>query len=153
MALPDGTRGRVVLDNITVLFQFVPAPPESVRMANRQDFRPKLFDEDDPIFVGTMSVFMALAAVLMIYVWNTDPVATVDVEAYKDRFVEMMVEAAKEQKEEQEIEPVETLDGEPVEEEEAPPRLSGRKTLPLQLAEPLVLTRCPLFSTAMAIFS
>ena len=42
-------------------------------MVNRQDFRPKLFDEDDPVFVGTLSVFMAMAAVLLIYVWNTEP--------------------------------------------------------------------------------
>jgi hypothetical protein len=81
-----------VLDNITVLFQFVPAPPESVRMANRQDFRPKLLDDDDPIFVGSMSVFMALAAVVMIYVWNTEPVDSIDLEAYQDRFVEMYQE-------------------------------------------------------------
>lgn len=103
MALPDGTRGRVVLENITVLFQFVPAPPESVRMANRQDFRPKLLDEDDPIFIGTMSVFIALAVVLMIYVWNTEPVDSVDLEAYQDRFIEMVLEAAEQTQEEEQV--------------------------------------------------
>jgi hypothetical protein len=122
MALPDGTRGRVVLENITVLFQFVPAPPESVRMANRQDFRPKLLDEDDPIFIGTMSVFIALAAVLMIYVWNTEPVDTVDLEAYQDRFIEMVLNAAEEAKEEQTVVEIESDDADEVEKlDEEPP--------------------------------
>jgi outer membrane biosynthesis protein TonB len=120
LPLKDGTRGRVALDNLTVLFQFVPAPPESVRMANRQDFRPKLLDEDDPVFVGTMSVFMALAAVLMIYVWNTDPVESVSLAEFQDRFVEMVLDAAEKEKEEQTIE--ETSDeGEKVKEEEETP--------------------------------
>ena len=64
LPLGDGSRGKVVVGAITVLFQFVPAPPESARMVNRQDFRPKLFDEDDPVFIGSLSVFMAMAAVL-----------------------------------------------------------------------------------------
>ena len=89
-------------------------------MANRQDFRPKLLDEDDPVFVGTMSVFMALAAVLMIYVWNTDPVESVSLAEFQDRFVEMVIDAAEKEKEEQTIE--ETSDeGEKVKEEEDPP--------------------------------
>ena len=62
LPLSSSARGKVVIGDITVLFQFVPAPPESARMVNRQDFRPMLFDEDDPVFIGTLSVFMAMAA-------------------------------------------------------------------------------------------
>jgi hypothetical protein len=116
----DGARGKVVVGNITVLFQFVPAPPESARMVNRQDFRPRLFDEDDPVFIGTLSVFMAMAAVLLIYVWNTDPVETTTLAEIPDRFVQII-----QPKDEQPDKPdpvveekvLETADGKPADKE------------------------------------
>ena len=63
----------------------------------------RMLDEDDPIFIGTMSVFIALAVVLMIYVWNTEPVDSVDLEAYQDRFIEMVLEAAEQTQEEEQV--------------------------------------------------
>jgi len=115
LPIGDGSRGKVVVGDITVLFQFVPAPPESARMVNRQDFRPKLFDEDDPVFVGTLSVFMAMAAVLLIYVWNTEPQETTTLEEVPDRFVEIIQPQPDEPPEPVEEQVVETPDGPPVE--------------------------------------
>lgn len=117
LPLGDGSRGKVVVGDITVLFQFVPAPPESARMVNRQDFRPKLFSEDDPVFIGTLSVFMAMAAVLLIYVWNTDPQETTTLEEVPDRFVQIIQPKDVEPPEPVEQEVVETPDGTPVEKE------------------------------------
>jgi hypothetical protein len=117
--LEEYSRGKVVLDNITVLFQFVPAPPESARMVNRHDFRPKLLDEDDPVFLGSMALFMSMAAVLMIYVWNTEPPEIVSLDEVEDRFVELVLND-RDSREPEELK-IESEDGEKVQEEEAPP--------------------------------
>jgi len=117
--LEEHSRGKVVLDNITVLFQFVPAPPESARMVNRHDFRPKLLDEDDPVFLGSMALFMAMAAVVMIYVWNTEPPELVSLDEVPDRFVEVVLPKDEPQAVD-EIQ-LETEDGEKVAEEEQEP--------------------------------
>ncbi len=123
--LEEHSRGKVVLDNITVLFQFVPAPPESARMVNRHDFRPKLLDEDDPVFLGSMALFMSMAAVLMIYVWNTDPAEIVSLDEVPDRFVELVL--PKEDSTPPEELQLETDDGQAVEKEDAPPEETETK--------------------------
>ena len=41
LPLTEKNRGKIVIDDVTVLFQFVAAPPESARMMGKQDFRPK----------------------------------------------------------------------------------------------------------------
>jgi outer membrane biosynthesis protein TonB len=118
LPLSDSARGKVVIGDITVLFQFVPAPPESARMLNRQDFRPMLFDEDDPVFIGTLSVFMAMAAVLMIYVWNTEPTETTSLEEIPDRFVEIIQPPDRDDKPEVEEKKPGPIDPKKVEKEE-----------------------------------
>ncbi|MEC8193074.1 MAG: AgmX/PglI C-terminal domain-containing protein [Myxococcota bacterium] len=121
LPLGDSGRGKVVIGDVTVLFQFVPAPPESARMVNRQDFRPKLFDEDDPVFVGALSVCLAMAAVLMIWAWNTPPVETTSLEEIPDRFVEI-IKAPDEPDEPEVVEQaIENPDAKPVETEEKKP--------------------------------
>lgn len=84
-------RGKVVVGDVTVLFQFVAAPPESARMVTKQDFRPKLLDDDDPVFLGFLALFSALATVLMIYVYNTDPIEMVPLDEIPDRFVDVVI--------------------------------------------------------------
>jgi len=118
LPLSSSARGKVVIGDITVLFQFVPAPPESARMVNRQDFRPMLFDEDDPVFIGTLSVFMAMAAVLMIYVWNTDPTEVTSLEEIPDRFVEIIQPAERDDPPEIEEQKLESVEAKEVEKEE-----------------------------------
>jgi hypothetical protein len=82
IALSNSDRGKVAIDDITVLFQFVAAPPESVKAASgsAKDFRPKFFDEDDPVFYSFLGMFSALAAALIIYVVNTEPVIDIPIE-------------------------------------------------------------------------
>jgi outer membrane biosynthesis protein TonB len=121
LPLGDGARGKVVIGDVTVLFQFVPAPPESARMVNRQDFRPKLFDDDDPVFVGALSVFMAMAAVMLIYVWNTPPVEVTSLEELPDRFVEIIQPPDEKEKPDVEEVVLENPDATKVEKEEDKP--------------------------------
>ncbi|MGB0640572.1 MAG: hypothetical protein ACPGTU_14635, partial [Myxococcota bacterium] len=125
--LVDRSRGKVVIDNVTVLFQFVPAPPESARMVNRQDFRPKLFDEDDPVFVGALTVFMAMAAVLMIYVWSTPPSEMETMEELPDRFVEILTPQEEEPEEVQPLEELVTDAGKEVEKEVEKEKVKEKK--------------------------
>ena len=84
-------RGKVVIGDVTVLFQFVPAPVESVRKVTRQDFRPRLLDEDDPVFLGSLSLFSAVGAVMLVYAANTEPVETISIEELPDRFVNIVI--------------------------------------------------------------
>jgi hypothetical protein len=76
---------------VTILFQFVPAPVESVRKVTRQDFRPRLLDEDDPVFIGTLSLWSAVGAVMLVYAANTEPVDTISIEELPDRFVNIVI--------------------------------------------------------------
>jgi outer membrane biosynthesis protein TonB len=127
LPLGDGARGKVVIGSVTVLFQFVPAPPESARMVNRQDFRPRLFDEDDPVFIGSLSVFLAMGAVLMIFAWNTDPLETVSLEEVPDRFVQIIKPAEEPEKPVVEEQKVEVQDGTPVKKEEKVEKAKEKK--------------------------
>ena len=91
MSITDKNRGKVVIDDTTVLFQFVPAPLESARMLSHKDFRPKLIEEDDPVFLAFLATFSLMAAVLMIYVFNTEPPELASIDDIPDRFVELII--------------------------------------------------------------
>jgi outer membrane biosynthesis protein TonB len=90
IALSEQSRGKIAIGDVTVLFQFVAAPPESARKIATQDFRPKLLDEDDPIFLGFLALWSAMAVVLMIYVYTTDPMESVPMDKIPDRFVQIV---------------------------------------------------------------
>lgn len=67
IVLDEADRGKVQLGGVSVLFQFIEAPPAPVQ-ALRGSFRPRLIDEDDPVFLGILSLCSAAAAAMMIYV-------------------------------------------------------------------------------------
>ncbi len=99
-------RGKIEVDQVTVLFQFVSAPPESARLvASRQDFRPRLIDDDDPVFLGFLALWTAVAALLMVYVFNTEPPELVPLEQIPDRFVEVVI-PPKDQKPKEDLPPI-----------------------------------------------
>lgn len=120
IALNEQSRGKIAVGDVTVLFQFVAAPPESARKIARQDFRPKLLDEDDPIFLGFLALWSAVAVVLMIYVYTTDPMESVTMDKIPDRFV-TIIKAADEVEPPPEIKPEEdpNLRSEQLKKEEA----------------------------------
>ncbi|MBN2800125.1 MAG: AgmX/PglI C-terminal domain-containing protein [Deltaproteobacteria bacterium] len=91
MTLTDKDRGKVTIDNVTILFQFVAPPPvQAVRPIQAMDFRPRLLEEDDPIFLGFLAIFTALAAVLVIYVANTEP-REIKMDQIPERFTKMLI--------------------------------------------------------------
>ncbi len=82
--LDEGARGRLVLGpRLSLLFQFVPSPPQPLR-SGRQDFRPRYLEAEDPVFYGFLGMFSALAAVAMVYVYTQPPGQNLDIEEYDE---------------------------------------------------------------------
>ncbi len=65
--LTESARGKIAMGAVTLLFQFVPAPPESARAVSASDFRPRLIDNDDPLFLGLLGIFSAVAAASIVW--------------------------------------------------------------------------------------
>jgi hypothetical protein len=106
LQLGDWERGKVKLDTITVLFQFVAPPPvQAVKPLEEMDFRPRLIDEDDPVFLGFLAVWSALGLLFAIWVYNTDLPPTPSLEELPDRFTSLVM-----QPDETEAPEVETTD-------------------------------------------
>ncbi len=120
LPVSEGNRGKVSVGGVTILFQFVPPPPEPMRAGAKMDFRPKLIEEDDPVFYGFLGLFAALATVLMIYVYNAEPVERVAIEEIPDRFTDIIMEAPEDTPPE-EVEPLVDPDaeGEKIERDDA----------------------------------
>lgn len=74
LPLTEHHRGKITIDSVTVLFQFVPPPPvRAVTPIQQTDFRPRIIEEDDPVFLGFLGIWSALGIVLAIWVWRTEP--------------------------------------------------------------------------------
>lgn len=119
--LTEKDRGKVTIDNVTILFQFVPPPPvQAVKPIQAMDFRPRLLEEDDPIFLGFLAVFTALGTVLAIYVSNTEP-REVKLEQVPERFTKMLLpkEEPKDLKDPPKEEPKDDPNARPTKTEEA----------------------------------
>ena len=91
LPLTEKNRGKISIDNVTVLFQFVPAPPEPLHPTYKTDFRPKLFTEDDPVFLGFLGLFTLLAAVFVVYVQSVDTPALLPADVLPERFVKLAI--------------------------------------------------------------
>lgn len=91
LPLKDTDKGKLKVGNTTILFQFVPPPPISAAAAaGKVSFRPKLIQDDDPVFFGFLALWSALGAVFMVWVYNTEvPETTFD--EIPDRFKRIVV--------------------------------------------------------------
>lgn len=93
LPLTERDRGKITIGNVTILFQFVQPPPQqAVKPIQAMDFRPRLLEADDPIFLGFLAIFTALAAVLVIYVANTEPRPVNSLAQIPDRFTKIIME-------------------------------------------------------------
>lgn len=91
LPLTEQDRGKISVDSVTVLFQFVAPPPQkAVKPIQAMDFRPRLIEEDDPIFLGFLGVWAALGLVLAIWVWQADP-PELTIDDVPERFVKLVV--------------------------------------------------------------
>lgn len=114
LALTEQDRGKIAIGDVTMLFQFVPPPPvQAVQPLQAMDFRPRLLEDDDPIFFGFLGVWAALAVILLLVVWNSDP-PEYTLEEMPDRFTKLILEPEAPDTEVEDTEPEETDDqGEP----------------------------------------
>ena len=109
LPIQENSRGKVVIDGISVLFQFVPAPPQPMGRAVHMDFRPRFIEDDDPVFFGFLALFAALATSLVIYS-HTVELSKVDLFLDSpERFADLLMEKDDKDEEEKE-EPEEVTD-------------------------------------------
>lgn len=92
LPLHESHRGKISVDGVTILFQFVPAPPEPLQPRGNLDFRPRLIDQSDPVFLAFLGLFTALATLMMIYVYTAPPREPTTFFQLPDRFVNLVVD-------------------------------------------------------------
>lgn len=130
LPLTEQDRGKIGIDNVTVLFQYVPPPPvQAVRPIERMDFRPQMFDEDDPAFFVFLALFTALAVVFAVGIYLAPPPAELTFDQIDDRFTQLVIERKKdtEKKERKEREVEEDLNPERKEAEKKPDEVKEAK--------------------------
>lgn len=89
LQLTSQDRGKLELGDVFVLFQFVAPPPQkAVKPIKAMDFRPRLLEDDDPVFLGFLAIWSALALVLTVWVWNSE-LPNYSMEDIPDRFVKL----------------------------------------------------------------
>lgn len=72
LRLVEGSRGKVVMGDMTLLFQFVNAPPLQPRPRLPASVRGTLADRVDPQLAIILALSMVAHIALMIYAWNHD---------------------------------------------------------------------------------
>ncbi len=91
LPLTEQDRGKLKIDSVTVLFQFLPPPPaQALKPIQQMDFRPRLLSDDDPMFLGFLAIWTAFATMLVIWVWNTEP-KEYNLEEIPDRFAKVIM--------------------------------------------------------------
>jgi hypothetical protein len=111
LELTDRDRGKIDLGRVSVLFQFVTPPPvRAVRPLADMDFCPSLFDDDDPVFLGSLLIWSVFAAFFIVWSWYATP-RVVTLEEIPDRFTQLMVPKAEvaEKPEPEEADVLETI--------------------------------------------
>jgi len=74
LQLTESVRGKVAFGTTTLLFQFVNAPPEPIRALSAADFRPRFFNDDDPLFLGLLGVFNMIAVLFYVVILLSPPI-------------------------------------------------------------------------------
>lgn len=91
LPLSESDRGKLSVDGVTVLFQFVPPPPvQAAQPLERMDFRPAWFDSDDPALFGFLGLFSSLAVVFAVGIYLAPEPPEQNFEQYRDRFTQVM---------------------------------------------------------------
>ena len=119
LPITETSRGKLSVDGISILFQFVPAPPEPLKGVVKHDFRPQLIEHDDPVFLGFLGLAAALAGLFGIYAFNVE-FPEVSQEDIPDRFAKLLVPEKEDKPEVEVVEEVteEVAEGEGLEAEE-----------------------------------
>lgn len=87
LSLTEKNRGKVQVGNVTILFQFVQAPPEPKRVA--VSFSPYNIREMDWVFWGFFLFSCVINAAGYIYIQSQPPPGKVSIEDIPDRFTQV----------------------------------------------------------------
>jgi hypothetical protein len=107
LPLTQQDRGKISIDSVTILFQFVTPPPtQAVKPMQAMDFRARLIEDDDPVFLGFLAIWLALACVLVVWVHFSEK-PEVQIQEMPDRFTRLVLAEKKDPKPkiEEEIDP------------------------------------------------
>ena len=100
LKLNDKSRGKVVIGDVTVLFQFVVPPPVQPRPQLPASVRSSLLQNLDWMLVSVMAVSFLIHLGFIVYLRTIDISKKPDIEEIPDRFVKMIVPQKKEEKKE-----------------------------------------------------
>jgi len=91
LLLPERSRGKVVVGDVTVLFQFVTPPPVQPRPQLPPSVRNSLMQNLDWMLVAVVAASFIMHFGFVIYLRNIDWPRKPDIEEIPDRFVQMIV--------------------------------------------------------------
>jgi hypothetical protein len=97
LLLNDKSRGKVVIGDVTVLFQFVTAPPVQPRPQLPPSVRSSLMQNLDWMLVAVVGASFLVHFGFVLYLRNVDWPRKPDIEELPDRFVQMIVPPKKEE--------------------------------------------------------
>lgn len=94
LPLSEQDRGKVQLDNVTVLFQFVSPPPVTNVRPPRTDFTPRLVEEEDGLLFGFLVLFSVLAAIFILWArfWVEDAEEVVSLDQLDEKWTKLLIE-------------------------------------------------------------
>jgi TonB family protein len=122
MALSESARGKVMLGDTTVLFQFVMAPPLQPRPMLPQSVRGRLLDRIDPYMAVVLAFSVLLHGGAIAYIYSMDTPRKPLPEEIPDRFAKQIMQTPPEPKK-VEAPPAETKTG--GEEKKEEPKKAG----------------------------
>ncbi len=93
LQLDESAKGKVVLGEVTLLFQFVPPPPAPTRMALPPEFRGTVWSSLDHVFFGILAASVLVCFSLAAWIALTPKPADSDVtlDELPDRFAKLLV--------------------------------------------------------------
>lgn len=100
--LPEDARGKVVIGDVTILFQFVVPPPVQPRPQLPPSVRASLMQDLDWVFVSIMAAVFVVQFGSAAYLRTVEPLKEVDIEELPDRFVHLTMPPKIEEKKEPE---------------------------------------------------
>ena len=106
LPLDERSRGKIVLGDMTILFQFVTPPPPQPRPQLPASVRGSLTSGVDWFFATIAGISFLVHLLLVVYLRNVDWPRKPDIEEIPDRFVKMVAQPKKEEpkKEEKKVE-------------------------------------------------
>ncbi|MSP61209.1 MAG: AgmX/PglI C-terminal domain-containing protein, partial [Myxococcales bacterium] len=103
--LNDRSRGKIVIGDVTILFQFVSPPPVQPRPQLPPSVRGSITQDLDWLMIGIVAFSFVTHIGFVIYLRNVDWPRKPDIEEIPDRFVQMIVPKKPEEKKVEKVDP------------------------------------------------